>query len=159
MDEIQKQILSRRLKEAYRSQPLFKALRRRLLEIGGEEMVPPMGREPDIEEILERGTAYAADCVVMRLMQPCQCHANSARLWTDKTAAAIGTGYALSEDGLWRQHTWCRDAAGIVETTEERTCYYGFEITGERADRFASLHLARGSHPSPGHCPAQPQAA
>jgi hypothetical protein len=35
------------------------------------------------------------------------CHSNSARLWREsKEILALATGYALSEDGLWRQHSW-----------------------------------------------------
>jgi hypothetical protein len=46
--------------------------------------------------------------VVCEVMEDSRCHENVARLWTDKRwgLVAIGTGYALSEDGLWRRHSW-----------------------------------------------------
>ncbi len=66
------------------------------------------------------------------------CHANAARLWTDGTAAAIGTGYALSDDGLWRQHSWGVDAGGApVETTAVRVSYVGITLTAVPALQFA----------------------
>jgi hypothetical protein len=42
---------------------------------------------------------------------------------------AIGTGYALSEDGLWRQHSWgLREDGGVVETTSGREMYVGLRL-------------------------------
>ncbi len=66
------------------------------------------------------------------------CHANAAMLWTDGMVAAIGTGYALSDDGLWRQHSWGVDADGApVETTAARISYVGITLTAVPALQFA----------------------
>ena len=51
------------------------------------------------------------------------------------------TGYALSADGIWRQHSWLvafdnEDYPYIVETTEERISYYGFAMTYEECEIF-----------------------
>ncbi len=47
--------------------------------------------------------------VIYRPMEPSRCHRNVARLWTEKKKGSrlvgIGTGYALSDDGLWRRHS------------------------------------------------------
>ena len=55
---------------------------------------------------------------------------------------AIATGYALSDDGLWRQHTWGILRDGILETTEARIEYFGLLLQGERADEFAASNAS-----------------
>lgn len=52
----------------------------------------------------------------------------------------IATGYALSGDGLWRQHSWGVLRDGIFETTETRLKYFGIVLQGERADYFAAAN-------------------
>jgi len=46
------------------------------------------------------------------------------------------TGWALSNDGIWRQHTWLLKGKAIVETTSPREKYYGFVLTDEEANQF-----------------------
>lgn len=104
-------------------------LKKRLLEIGGWSVCLP-NMETDVKKILERGSRFAGRAKMMR-GEPCQCHANSANLWNENRGdALICTGYALSKDGMWRQHSWCvvRNARSykVVETTEPRISYYGF---------------------------------
>jgi len=55
------------------------------------------------------------------------CHDNSHALALQNPAIEfVGTGYALSKDGVWRQHSWVHGADGrIVETTESRIAYFG----------------------------------
>lgn len=80
--------------------------------------------------------------VALEEMARNSCHSNAAFLWKNKISGlvGIGTGYALSEDGLWRQHSWCLTPGGIIETTEVRHTYYGVRLEGARADRFASRY-------------------
>jgi hypothetical protein len=53
----------------------------------------------------------------------------------------IVTGYALSSDGLWRQHSWAMAGdGGVVETTEERLLYFGYELTAAEAEIFIELN-------------------
>jgi hypothetical protein len=68
------------------------------------------------------------------------CHWNVAHLWKseNRQISGIGTGYALSEDGLWRQHSWCLTSTGILETTELRHTYFGVRLEGAAADQFAA---------------------
>jgi hypothetical protein len=71
------------------------------------------------------------------------CHANVARLWIDGSVEGIGTGYALSDDDLWRQHSWGIDFDHtVVETTSSRVTYVGV-VLGERS----SLEYAMGNAP------------
>jgi hypothetical protein len=103
---------------------------RRLLWHGGALVVPPPHPEPDLDELLASASGVAPDLRVLAGDENA-CHANAAVLWIDGAVAAIGTGYALSDDDLWRQHSWAVDADGtIVETTSARRAYVGLTLTG-----------------------------
>lgn len=78
---------------------------------------------------------------------PNQCHYNSACYWnSNQEICSLMTGYALSIDGMWRQHSWCllqKDPRSeknieetVVETTAERVLYYGFRLTNKEAESF-----------------------
>ena len=74
--------------------------------------------------------------------KPSKCHANSANLWEqNKDITRICTGYALSKDGMWRQHSWLvwhkARSNQIVETTVKRIAYYGFVMTYDMCQQFA----------------------
>lgn len=79
------------------------------------------------------------------------CHANVSFLWMRmrRRIVGIGTGYALSADGLWRQHSWGVQRQGILETTQPREKYFGLLLQGSDADSFAYANLAEMplSHP------------
>lgn len=119
-------------------------LKARLLDFAGDAVcLPPY--EEDLENILEYGQfwlGYNAERMRGEACQACQCHANSARIWEqNQDKSVICTGYALSADGMWRQHSWLihRKARSnkIVETTRPRVLYYGFALTPEMCERFA----------------------
>jgi hypothetical protein len=110
---------------------------RQLLAHGGDLVVPPGQPDPDLDELLTHSTAHPP---AGRLVpgEHNACHINAAILWIDGTVASIGTGYALSEDGLWRQHSWGVDADdSLVETTEHRQRYVGLTLSGFPALQFA----------------------
>jgi hypothetical protein len=54
---------------------------------------------------------------------------------------AVATGYALAEDGLWREHSWIVDGTGVVETTGVWLAYHGHVLDDAEARRFASDEL------------------
>jgi hypothetical protein len=70
-----------------------------------------------------------------------QCHETIAIAWCDGKLDAIVTGYGLSDDGLWRQHSWGLSDGVVVEPTEERLAYFGVELHGAKADEFAANQL------------------
>lgn len=115
-------------------------LRDLLLSFGGEEVCLPV-YEQDLVNIIERGQLWRGDRITMMRGRPSQCHRNSAYCWdANKTRAVLCTGYGLSEDGLWRQHSWCIHIKPrknrVVETTVERVAYFGFAMTTEEATEF-----------------------
>lgn len=121
------------------------SLEKRLLAIGGTRVVY-IG-EPHLKQLLERG--FLADGRVELLPGTLsRCHANVSHIWeANPQAYRIATGYALSEDGLWRQHSWLRKRrlssqgeADLIETTVLRSKYFGFELEHEEAGQFAEAN-------------------
>ena len=112
-----------------------------LLDFAGEAVRLPEYEE-DLENILEYGQFWLGYNAERIPGEPCQCHENSALLWREnKEITNICTGYALSEDGMWRQHSWLIHrkprSNKIVETTLPRVLYYGFAMPPELSERFA----------------------
>ena len=132
----QAEFLHNRLLVVAEEQPAIRVLRERLLQIDGLDFVPPC-TEPDLAQLLSCGQLQPFECVLDE-MQENSCHGNAARLFAASGAPefAIGTGYALSEDGLWRQHSWAFDGKSIIETTEVRVRYFGLLLRGEAAQAF-----------------------
>jgi hypothetical protein len=136
----QRAFLRRRLDEMAKSQPEIWKLRELLLSIGGEELcTPPGGIDNAVTCLLVEGTAMQMP-VLTRPMEVSHCHANVATLWKNRELKliAICGGYALSGDGIWRQHWWGLTSANIVETTESRTAYFGIHWTGKEAHGLAA---------------------
>ena len=119
----------------------FFDLRQKLLAFAGEAVCfPPY--EEDLDNILNYGQFWVGSNAKLMRGEPSQCHANSANLWEqNKEATRICTGYALSEDGMWRQHSWLvwhkARSNQIVETTVKRIAYYGFVMPYDMCQQFA----------------------
>ncbi len=119
-------------------------LHRRLLDIGGVETCFP-GYEEDIDNILEYGQTWDDLTTRLKRGEPSHCHYNAANLWynnrnSETFKLIICTGYALSNDGVWRQHSWLIQAKPranvLIETTVPRIAYHGFAMTTEIAEEF-----------------------
>lgn len=116
------------------------ALHDKLLSFGGQEVVMP-DIEEDLKKILKRGQLFYGDHARMMRGKPSQCHRNSALMWdANRGRCQIATGYALSEDGLWRQHSWVVQPLTLSwrvwETTEKRIAYFGFVLDDDECDEF-----------------------
>lgn len=107
-----------------------------LLDIGGWAACVP-NIEPDLEKIMIRGRRFPGKSITMK-GQPSRCHSNSAFCWdANRKECKICTGYALTRDGMWRQHSWCRTNSGIiVETTVKRVQYFGYIMTEDECEQF-----------------------
>lgn len=115
-------------------------LEQKLLALGGKRMV--YQRERALGALLERGEVCTGTAELVP-GEACECHANSADLWNEsRQALAIVTGYALSEDGLWRQHSWLirkepePNQDRIIETTVARIKYFGVVFNDTEAQAF-----------------------
>lgn len=76
--------------------------------------------------------------------EPSSCHQNVAALWKARPKTIrIMTGYALSDDHIWRCHSWAIDkySGRLIETTVERDLYYGIRLSAKEAARFAEEAL------------------
>jgi hypothetical protein len=139
MDEEQSRFLNERLNQLADEQPRILLLKEKLLQIGGTHLVAPTGPDPDLEELLIHGHTIEGT-VCFEEMAENSCHWNVAALWLQKKQAlvAVATGYALSEDGLWRQHSWGIQKNAILETTEPRRCYFGLRMEAAEANSFSN---------------------
>ena len=109
-----------------------------LLSHGGSVVVPPRNPETDLEALLAEATPMS-----LRTQHwpgdPGECHRNVGAMWIDGTIESICTGYALSDDQLWRQHSWGLSVGGeLVETTDQRRAYVGITLpAGPASVQFA----------------------
>jgi hypothetical protein len=127
----------------YKGSPPYMAARRLLvdglLSFGGERVLV-RDYEEDLAKIVKRGYLRPGDPHRFAEGDTSRCHGNTACMWDAAEAWGGGfkivTGYALSPDGLWRQHTWGLENGVPVETTVPRTAYFGFELTDDESRQF-----------------------
>jgi hypothetical protein len=138
--------------DTLKTKPELKGLQERLLSLAGDWVA--LQDEPDLKALLERGRVFNGKIFLMHMKQ-CKCHRNCAEFWEkNQKNFKIATGWALSEEGIWRQHTWLLRGNAIVETTMKRIMYYGIVLDGIEASNFAEQHQPRGI--SGVHKPSQP---
>jgi len=116
-------------------------LKQHILRHGGEAVVV-LGSVLDREKILIRGIYLSGeDSRLVDARHHGQCHANSAANFK-MHGYIIMTGFALSEDGVWRQHSWNleREMGQIIETTVPRIAYFGYELSEAEAVEFAEYN-------------------
>jgi len=109
-----KAILNRSLSEAISQQPELERLKELLLNLGGEFLVAPPKPDQGVPMFLERGFLMSGR-IMLNVMESSSRHRNVASIWIRKEYGIVGiaTGDALSDDGLWRQHTWESCATGF----------------------------------------------
>jgi hypothetical protein len=113
------------------------AFEARLLEHGGRLAVARPDPEQLLGVLVQEGTVFDGSSAILDDSLDEDCHRNAATLWRTGHCDAIGTGYALSVDGLWREHSWAVRDDQIVETTEPRLKYFGLVMTADKATWFA----------------------
>jgi hypothetical protein len=114
----------------------YNRLKLKLLNVAGQAAC--FYFEEDLIPLLERGQFWRGYKSRTMKGDHRRCHSNSAALWdVNRDKLTLATGYALSRDGMWRQHSWCvNDMSTVIETTEKRVLYYGFLMTPEEAEQF-----------------------
>jgi hypothetical protein len=119
----------------------FEQLLTRLRHLGGERIVIPPAPDDDLGRLLgPDARAFDGTGVLIRPGLPSACHANVAALWR-RGEAQIVTGYALSADGLWRQHSWGLTTNDcVIESTLARVRYFGICLGADHADAFAEAN-------------------
>jgi hypothetical protein len=112
------------------------SVRTKLLAIGGSRM--SWQPNPHIDRIAREGRLMSLP-TTLKKMQPNNCGENTLELWRNRTPGsrliAVGTGYALSADDVWRPHCWIlsktKTGTSIIETTVIFRRYYGFGLEPE----------------------------
>jgi hypothetical protein len=109
---------------------------------------------PYVGQILEQGRGFSGQGARMDRGHPSSCHWNvTLRHARSMGEVRILTGYALSEDGVWRQHSWGLEGDLVFESTDDRVLYYGYELTPEQSFEFVLsnfLSAVLGGSASPG---------
>lgn len=127
------------------------AMQVKLLSFGGQAVC--LLGEPEADKICERGQFWYGDRFVLHKGRPNGCHENSLRIWhanrrntldgPAKMELVLATGYALSQDGLWRQHSWCLrrgpHSLKVIETTVPRLGYFGYILTEAEAEKWLQI--------------------
>ena len=157
MDARQAEFLRKRIADAARTEPRWLALRERLLSIGGKEIVVGFaeyfsdGISPSA--LTKRARLFDARGVLKVTGAGGECHHNTAalcsgeQLWRflrrrDLPKVKIATGWALYEDGLWRNHSWGVTTDGtVVETTVPFAAYFGVVLSPAEQERFVKKVL------------------
>ena len=98
-------------------------------------------KDEDINNILEYGQFWYGKEAELIKGKDNSCHWNSCNLWEkNQDSIRICTGYALSEDGLWRSHSWAvklkDDKTQLIETTVKRKAYFGVVLPTENCVDF-----------------------
>jgi hypothetical protein len=122
----------------------FEKLEAKLLSIGGKRVCHQP--EPHLALIVKSGRLFHPTDRKMVSGQPSRCHQNAALYYARSYIGlrprwSIVTGYALAEDGCWRQHSWCFDGRRVIETTCPATLYFGVILTPEDAVIFVAANL------------------
>lgn len=124
---------------------LWRELAEILLSIAGEWVVPPLlrpsrktGYEEFLRQVMARSQRFASTGVRKGRGKPGLCHQNAARIARDSPSMMIMSGFALSRDGRWREHSWILDSKRmeLVETCDPRVLYFGFVLRPEEAKGF-----------------------
>ncbi len=110
-----------------------------LLALGGRELVY-MPLIIPVFYLRLHGHTFENYPVKIITGKPTYCHDNVIAKWKkNKKRYTMVTGYGLSNDGLWRQHSWLIDTKNtiLLETTVARILYYGVLLEGTIAELFA----------------------
>lgn len=107
----------------------------------GTMLVMMPEEDTDIDKIIKDGFLSGNMEVLLNIGSPSQCHSNACDYSDMYAEAQIVTGYGLSEDGLWRQHSWVIHNDQIIETTEKRILYFGRILSGQDLLDFKSWNF------------------
>jgi hypothetical protein len=143
--------------------PAYEDLRKQLLALGGVEVVLPRydqfseveqrRQAYDVEQVLARGETWLGSRAVLELRTENNCHNNVAQI-RSSGRGSITSGWALADDGLWREHSWLllRSADSedsVLETTQAWLLYHGYRLDARETGWFIHSELGPDA-PVPG---------
>lgn len=123
--------LDGRRKFFIKKHPNYKKLEKLLFKIGGYRLI----YEPEMDEIfcdalLTKGKLVKGEVIVIGDEETIgRCHDTASALSKMLPATWI-EGYALTEDGYWRHHSWLKHKKDYLEVTPMgRLRYFGVKIS------------------------------
>jgi hypothetical protein len=134
MTKEQKRFFEQRTKQALKEKAHLKPLLKKLLSLSGKAVVLWNGSTTvnSIAHLLAEGRVFSNRGLKVVDGEQSHCHDNVWALWKTKPDDyLVVTGYGLSQDSIWRPHSWCvdRTTGKIIETTDLRTKYFGVEFS------------------------------
>jgi len=139
LDNERSTFLINKLKEGFEKDSNIFNLSKKLEEIEKNTILLPgfWESKTEIERLIKRGVIFGPT-EKFDLGGPSQCHNNVIDKYLENNNYEIVTGYALSEDGLWRSHSWLLKEGIVFETTEERLKYFGVILKEDEPGLFES---------------------
>jgi hypothetical protein len=122
------------LRSALQAKPYLKTLLKTLLSMGGDVAClwppNPVMTESSLQEYLANAVLSSGRSAKLKKMADSQCHDNALALAAENPDMVWMTGYALSNDSVWRPHSWVWNSKKkhIVETTVRRVKYFGCAV-------------------------------
>lgn len=121
----------------------IKQLCSHLIEFDGNIVVVEFHESPEFcKALVKYGVINPSNKIKIFKGEDRECHTNSAVLWSqNKGAYLLVTGFALSEDNIWRRHSWVKTKDGkLIETTVKRKKYFGITLKKELAESFLQVY-------------------
>ena len=112
----------------------------KLLALGGSRVCHQ--DEPHLDSLVERGQVFTAKGRQYLRGELHRYHAIACLHYAETYALGSGpscelvTGYALHQDGLWRQHSWLWDGKRVIEPNLKPILYFGVMLTPAEAAQF-----------------------
>lgn len=109
----------------------YEPLKKILFDIGGEAVILCYYMDKDeYRKLVDTGRYFHGVGAKIIKGQIRECHENSKALASKQPHYDCYFGFALSDDGAWRYHSWVWNNKGeeVLETTEARLAYYGIKV-------------------------------
>lgn len=122
----------------------LKELKNKLLEIEKNTFLVTPKFDDDINILLKHGVVFKNTDKIIKWLKPSQCHENSLIIYLNNdNKYDIYTWYALSDDWLWRQHSWLIDKKNnkTIETTVWRVKYFWFKLKNTQIEEWRDLYF------------------
>ena len=114
-----------------------------LIKLGGNMVVVEFHESPVFcKALVKFGEIIASAKLEISNGEERECHTNSAMLWSqNREDSFLVTGFALSEDGVWRRHSWVKtNDDTLIETTIKREKYFGMILEEAGAEAFLQTY-------------------
>jgi hypothetical protein len=143
--------------------PAYEDLRKQLLAFGGLEVVLPRydqfseaeqrRQAYDVPQVLARGETWPGSSAVLEIAMENNCHNNVAQIRSSGRGSIV-SGWALADDGLWREHSWlilrsANSKHSVLETTQAWLLYHGYQLDARETGWFIHSELGPDA-PVPG---------